>query len=80
MPDGLPVSTRRAADAERRVLPVPTHAGEGLLIHNQLWHRLGVNRTGRRRSAISFCYMSAATRCVRKKRAPRQFRARVRLS
>ena len=63
----------RAENAERRALPVPTRAGEGLLIHNHLWHRSGVNRTGRRRSAISFCYMSAATRCVRKKRAPRQF-------
>jgi hypothetical protein len=63
----------QAADAEGRALPLPTRAGEGLLIHNHLWHRSGVNRTGRRRSAISFCYMSAATRCVRKKRAPRVF-------
>jgi hypothetical protein len=63
----------RAADAERRALPVPTRAGEGLLIHNHLWHRSGVNRTGRRRSAVSICYMSAATRCRRKKRPPRQF-------
>jgi phytanoyl-CoA hydroxylase len=62
-----------AADAERRALPLATRAGEGLLIHNHLWHRSGVNRTGRRRSAVSFCYMSAATRCLRKKRAPRQF-------
>lgn len=62
-----------AADAERRALAVPARAGEGLLIHNHVWHRSGVNRTGRRRSAISFCYMSAATRCLRKKRAPRSF-------
>ncbi len=66
-------SLLRAADAARRALPIPTQAGEGLLIHNHLWHRSGVNRTGRRRSAVSFCYMSAATRCVRKKRAPRAF-------
>ena len=32
-----------------------------------------VNRTGKRRSAVSFCYMSAATRCRRTKRAPRTF-------
>jgi hypothetical protein len=63
----------RAADAERRALPLPSRAGEALLIHNHLWHRSGVNRTGKRRSAVSFCYMSAATRCVRKKRAPRAF-------
>jgi hypothetical protein len=62
-----------AADAERRTLPLPTEAGEGLLIHNHLWHRSGVNHTGKRRSAVSFCYMSAATRCTRKKRAPRTF-------
>ena len=63
----------RAADAERGALPVPTRAGEALLIHNHLWHRSGVNRTGRRRSAVSFCYMSAATRCLRTKREPRTF-------
>jgi hypothetical protein len=63
----------QAEDAERRALPVPTRAGESLLIHNHLWHRSGVNRTGRRRSAVSFCYMSAATRCLRTRRAPRAF-------
>ncbi len=63
----------RAADAEGRAMPLPARAGEGLLIHNHLWHRSGVNRTGRRRSAVSFCYMSAATRCRRTKRAPRTF-------
>lgn len=63
----------RAADAERRALPLPARAGESMLIHNHLWHRSGVNRTGRRRSAVSFCYMSAATRCLRTKRAPRTF-------
>ncbi len=63
----------RAADAERRALALPARAGESMLIHNHLWHRSGVNRTGRRRSAVSFCYMSAATRCLRTKRAPRSF-------
>jgi hypothetical protein len=62
-----------AADAERRALPLPAGAGESMLIHNHLWHRSGVNRTGRRRSAVSFCYMSAATRCLRTKRTPRTF-------
>jgi hypothetical protein len=62
-----------AADAERRAVPLPARAGEAMLIHNHLWHRSGVNRTGKRRSAVSFCYMSAATRCLRTKRTPRTF-------
>jgi phytanoyl-CoA hydroxylase len=62
-----------AADAERCAIPVPARAGEALLIHNHLWHRSRVNATGHRRSALSVCFMSAATRCLRKKRAPRQF-------
>ncbi len=63
----------QSVSAEQRALPVPTRAGDSLLIHNHLWHRSGVNRTGRRRSAVSFCYMSAATRCLRTKRQPRTF-------
>jgi len=63
----------RAADAERLALPLPARAGESLLIHNHLWHRSRTNATGRRRSALSVCLMTAATRCLRKKRAPRQF-------
>ena len=52
---------------------VPVLAGEAILIHNHVWHRSGLNRSGQPRRALSFCYMSAATRCVRKKRAPREF-------
>ena len=48
-------------------------AGEAILIHNHAWHRSGINRSGHPRRALSFCYMSADTRCVRKKRAPREF-------
>jgi phytanoyl-CoA hydroxylase len=60
------------------VAPVrlPAVAGEAILLHNHLWHRSGVNRTDRPRRALSFCYMDAATRCLRTKRAPRAF-ARV---
>ena len=61
-----------AADLHRLV-SLPAKAGEVILIHNWLWHRSGVNTTGRRRSALSVCYMSAATRCLRKRRTPRQF-------
>jgi phytanoyl-CoA hydroxylase len=56
-----------------RVMKLPARAGESILIHNLLWHRSGANTTGQRRSALSICYMSAATRCLRRRRAPRQF-------
>lgn len=59
--------------ADARAVPVPTVAGEALLIHNHVWHRSGANTTGRPRRALSICLMDAATRCLRKKRAPRQF-------
>jgi phytanoyl-CoA hydroxylase len=74
-PEGGVIGARAldAVDGAGRSISVPARAGEALLIHNHLWHRSGVNRTGRRRSAVSFCYMSAATRCLRRKRAPRQF-------
>jgi phytanoyl-CoA hydroxylase len=54
-------------------VPLPALAGEVILVHNKLWHRSGRSRTGKRRLALSICYMSAATRCLRKKRAPRVF-------
>ena len=60
-------------DAERGAISLPTAAGEVLLIHNHLWHRSSVNTTGKPRRAMTTCYMSAETMCVRKKRAPRTF-------
>jgi hypothetical protein len=69
IPDALVEPELRAG----RVLPLPARAGEGLLIHNAVWHRSGVNRTGQRRAALSICYMSAGTNCLRKRRAPRRF-------
>lgn len=58
---------------EAHAVPLPAKAGEVLLIHNHTWHRSGVNRTGQPRRAFTVCYMDAATRCTRKKRAPRVF-------
>lgn len=69
----VPRSQVVQAEAERRAIPVPVAAGEALLVHNWVWHRSGRNRPGQRRLAFSTCYMSAATRCLRKRRAPRQF-------
>ena len=62
-----------AAAAARHATPVPVNAGEALLIHNHVWHRSGKNRAGQRRLGFSVCYMSASTRCLRKRRAPREF-------
>ena len=60
-------------DAAEAAIPVPAKAGEVLLIHTQLWHRSGVNRTDAPRRGLTVCYMSAETRCRRKRRAPRSF-------
>jgi phytanoyl-CoA hydroxylase len=69
----VPAALVRARDADTRAVPLPARAGEALLLHNQLWHRSGVNRTGAPRRAFTICYMSAETRCLRRKRAPRTF-------
>ena len=61
------------ARGEQDVVAIPARAGDVILIHNHVWHRSGLNHTGRARRAFSVCYMDAATRCVRKKRAPRSF-------
>ncbi|HXN30358.1 MAG TPA: phytanoyl-CoA dioxygenase family protein [Polyangiaceae bacterium] len=67
----LPIVDRAGADG--RKLALPALAGEVLLIHNYLWHRSGVNVTGRSRRAFTVAYMPASTRCLRRKRAPRSF-------
>lgn len=72
----VPADVRAAVDAERRALPLPTRAGEALLIHNHVWHRSGGNRTPLPRRAIGISYITAGTRCLRRRRAPREF-ARV---
>jgi len=59
--------------ANERAVRLPAQAGEAILLHNHLWHRSLVSRTGKVRRAFSICYMSAETKCRRKKRAPRQF-------
>lgn len=62
-----------AANAEARAVPMSARAGDVMLIHNHVWHRSGKNTTEHPRRAFSVCYMSASTRCMRKKRAPRVF-------
>lgn len=62
---------RLHADEKRVALPVV--AGEALLVHNHVVHRSGRGLAGKGRLAFSACYMSASTRCLRKKKAPRTF-------
>lgn len=61
--------------AERTFVPVsvPVKAGECVLLHNFVWHRSGKTHTGHRRLGFSACYLNDRVKCVRKKRAPRQF-------
>ena len=70
---GVVPATLVAARGDERPVTVAVSAGEALLIHNLVWHRSGRNRPGQRRLAFSACYMSSATRCLRKRRAPRRF-------
>ena len=69
IPDHV-VSTR---DIDKQRVFVPAKAGEVVLVHNHLWHGSGVNRTDHPRRGVTICYMSAETRCLRTKRAPREF-------
>jgi hypothetical protein len=69
----IPENVLHARKADERKLALPAKAGEVLLLHNHLWHGSGLNRTDQPRRALSVCYMSAATRCLRKKKAPRIF-------
>lgn len=69
----VPRANVEAAAADARALPVPTGAGDVLLLHNYLWHRSGPNTTDAPRRGFTVCYMPASTRCLRKKRAPRAF-------
>jgi phytanoyl-CoA hydroxylase len=63
------VSRARALD----VVTVPARAGDVVLIHNMVWHASGRNRTPSPRRAFSVCLLDGDTRCVRKKKAPREF-------
>jgi phytanoyl-CoA hydroxylase len=62
-----------AADAEAHVVRVPARAGDVVFVHNYVWHRSGRNTTDKPRRGFTVCYMDGATRCTRRKRAPRTF-------
>jgi ectoine hydroxylase-related dioxygenase (phytanoyl-CoA dioxygenase family) len=67
----IPDAIAHTRDAE--AVPLPAQAGESLLLHNLLWHRSSTSHTGHLRRAFSICLMNAATRCLRRRRAPRVF-------
>jgi len=69
----VPEAFVTAHDADRHALALPTVAGEALLIHNHTWHRSARTASGHARRGFTVCYMSAETKCLRKKRAPREF-------
>lgn len=69
----VPKNVLEGSGAEAKRVALPARAGEVILIHNHAWHRSGVNRTAAPRRALSVCYMPATTRCLRTRRAPRQF-------
>ena len=69
----VPANHVEAREPERTKIALPAKAGEVLLLHNYLWHRSGINTTAAPRRAFTVCYMSAATKCLRKKREPRSF-------
>jgi hypothetical protein len=69
----IPKDVLARANAEERSIVVAAKAGEVLLVHNHLWHCSGPNESGATRRAFTVCYMSANTRCLRRKRKPREF-------
>lgn len=69
----IPRAVLDAHDADARAMPLPARAGEVMLLHNHVWHRSGLNATGKARRAFTVSYMSAETRCLRKKKKPRVF-------
>ena len=69
----IPRDRLQERSADECAVPLPASAGDVLLIHNYLWHRSGRNTTGLARRAFTVSYISAATRCTRRRRAPRSF-------
>lgn len=69
----IPEAVVAASENEARTIALPARAGEAILIHNYVWHRSGRSQSGQPRRAFSVCYIDAATRCLRTRRAPRQF-------
>ena len=63
----------KQGEADRASVRLPARRGESILVHNHLWHRTGRNHTALPRRAVSISFLDDATRCSRRRRAPRQF-------
>ena len=74
-PEGGTVQAHTLAqhEAQLKAEAIPVAAGESILIHNHLWHCSGRNATQAPRRALGISYLHAATRCLRRRRAPREF-------
>ena len=61
--NGSTISDAHAARycPEEAIVDLEIEAGEGILLHNWMLHRSGVNSTNRPRRAISACYMDGRT-------------------
>lgn len=59
--------------ADEQALAVPAKAGEAIVIHNHVWHRSKRSETGEMRRGFTACYLTASTKCLRTKKAPRVF-------
>ncbi len=69
----IPAERIDAAHAAERAVKLPARRGEAILLHNHLWHRSGRNATPAPRRALGISYLHGATRCMRRRRAPREF-------
>jgi len=67
-----PAVIAQRPEAQDPVL-LPARAGDVVLIDNLVWHASGLNTTERPRRGLSVCFMDAATRCTRRRGAPRTF-------
>jgi len=72
-PEGGVVQESSLAACPVEPVALPAVAGEVMLVHNHLWHCAPANRSGHPRRTLSVCYMTADTRCLRKRGTPRQF-------
>jgi phytanoyl-CoA hydroxylase len=75
-PQGGTIPDSMVATIAGDAKPIAAQRGDLLLLHNLLWHRSGRNHTTQPRRALSACYLSAETRCTRKRGVPRQFERR----
>lgn len=73
-PEGGTVAEASLIASDLQSTLLPARRGECILIHNHVWHRTGGNRTCAPRRAVTVSFVSGDTQCLRRRRAPRQFK------